>query len=96
MKKMIIKKRFIKTFAAIGITTMLMMPLAGCGTSKNIASGTSWEVIETINVDKLTIAEGATIVAPEGKSLTMTVDGVETPIAAGSYKSKIALTVTNS
>jgi hypothetical protein len=72
-----------------------MLPLAGCGTSKNIPSGTSWEVNETTNIDNLTITAGATIKAPEGKSVTMTVDGVETPIAEGSYKGKISLAVTD-
>jgi hypothetical protein len=44
---------------------------------------------------RLTIAEGAAIKAPEGKSLTMTIDGVETGIETGAYKGDIVLTVTN-
>ena len=95
MKKMIITKRFIKTLAAIGAATMLLMPFTACKSSKNLSSGYTWNITETTGLKKLNIVEGATIVAPEGKSLTMTVDGVETPIAAGSYKGKIALTVTD-
>jgi hypothetical protein len=95
MKKMIITKRFIKTLAAIGAATMLLMPFTACKSSKNLSSGFTWNITETTSLKKLNIAEGATIVAPEGKSLTMTVDGVETPIAAGSYKGKIALTITD-
>lgn len=40
-----------------------------------------------------TIAEGATLIAPEGKRLTMTVDGVETPLESGTYCGRVALTV---
>ena len=54
--------------------------------SKWIVSGDSW-------LSGLTIAEGATVAAPEGKTLTMTVDGKETPVAPGSYTGKIVLTV---
>jgi hypothetical protein len=91
---MIIKKRYINTLAAVGIAMILMMPFVGCGTNKNIASGSTWEVTETTNLDSLTIAEGAIIKAPEGQQLTLTVDGVETGIKPGTYKGKIVLTPT--
>jgi hypothetical protein len=89
---MIAEKRFLKTMAAICMATMLMLSFAGCGSNKNVASGSSWEVAETTNLDKLTIANGAKITAPKGFSLTMTVDGIEKPIAAGTYKGKIVIT----
>ena len=88
------KKRLIQTLAVIGITAMLMMPLAACSVKKDIASGSTWEVAEITSLDSLTIADGAVIKAPEGKSLTMTVDGVETGINPGAYKGKIVLTPT--
>ena len=91
---MIMKKRFIEILTVISAFIMLMMPLAGCGTNKNVASGSSWEVTETANLDKLTIAEGAAITAPKGYSVTMTVDGVETGIKPGIYKGKIVITKT--
>ena len=87
-------KRLIQALAAIGIIAMLMMTLAACGVKKDIASGTTWEVTEITGLDSLTIADGAVIKAPEGKSLTMTVDGVETGINPGAYKGKIVLTPT--
>lgn len=40
-----------------------------------------------------TIAEGATIIAPEGKTVTMTVDGVETAMVPGTYRGTVVLTV---
>jgi hypothetical protein len=89
------QKRHPGSLLVILAVIMPMLPLAGCGTSNNIPSGTSWEVTETTGIDNLTIAAKAAIKAPEGKSVTLTVDGVETPIAAGSYKGKIALTVTD-
>ena len=40
-----------------------------------------------------TIAQGATVIAPEGKRLTMTVDGVEMPPEPGTYRGQVVLTV---
>lgn len=40
-----------------------------------------------------TIVEGATIIAPEGKTVTMTVDGVETAMVPGTYRGTVVLTV---
>jgi len=83
---MIIKERFMKKVAAIGLSIMLMAFFAGCGKSKNIASGVTFEVTENTKLKSLTIAEGAVIKAPEGKTITMTVSGVETGIIPGAYK----------
>ena len=55
-----------------------------------------WVVDENSYLTVLTIAEGADITAPEGYSLTMTVNGAIKPIKAGEYKGKIVLTVTKS
>lgn len=84
-------KRFFKTSVSVFAAIMLILFSSGCG--KTIKSGSTWEVSETTGLSKLTIAEDGVIKAPEGKSLTMTVDGVETPIAAGTYRGKIVLTV---
>jgi len=84
---------------------MLVLPLAGCGKSKQIESGSAWEVTETTKLSNLTIADGAVIKAPEGYSVTMTVDGIETgqvlekwdgkdyKFAPGTYKGDIVLTL---
>ena len=96
------KKRFIKSFVAISIATMFMMPfivadrpaLAAAAATKNLAAGSTWVVNETANLTGLTIADGAAIKVPEGKSLTMTVDGVETTVKPGNYKGNIVLSVT--
>jgi len=91
---MTMKKRFINGLLHLGGATVLITALAACGSSKKLDAGSTWEVAQTTRLGTLTIAEGAAIKAPEGYSVTMTVDGVETGIEVGSYKGDITLTVT--
>ena len=74
-----------------------------------VASGETLELTATTTASVLTIAEGGAIAAPDGYSLTLTVNGVEagsklaaltdgyggaaTAIAAGTYRGTIVLTV---
>ena len=46
------------------------------------------------DLTSLTVAEGAALAAPEGQKVTMTVDGKETEIKAGTYKGDIVISVT--
>jgi hypothetical protein len=74
---------------------------------KTVAAGETWEVAETTSLNSLTLGEGAIISAPEGKSVTLTVDGVETGQALAStdgydltfipatYTGDVVLTVTD-
>ena len=56
-------------------------------------SGSSWTVTGTSYVTGLVLAAGASVKAPRGKSLTMTVDGAETAVEAGrTYAGAIVLT----
>ncbi|GAB3979846.1 hypothetical protein GCM10029978_076320 [Actinoallomurus acanthiterrae] len=71
----------------------------------SVGSGQTYVVRRTTRARLVTIAKGGTITAPEGYSLTMTVDGVETggvltetagsdtKIAPGTYRGNIVLTV---
>ncbi|MGB9661075.1 MAG: S-layer homology domain-containing protein [Moorellaceae bacterium] len=60
----------------------------------NVGAGSTWVVTEDSSLTKLTVAEGASVVAPEGYSLTMTVNGVATPIEAGrTYEGEIVIKV---
>jgi hypothetical protein len=93
-EKITMRKRSFNALAPVCVAGMLMLAFAGCGATKNVPSGSTWEVAATTNLDQLTIADGAVIKAPEGKSLTMTVAGVEKPLQPGSYKGKIVLTPT--
>jgi hypothetical protein len=70
-----------------------------------VGPGETWVVPHTTHLRRLEIAPGAGVVAPDGYSLTLTVDGVETgsrqtatggtdtAIAPGTYRGRVVLTV---
>jgi hypothetical protein len=72
-----------------------------------VKPGETWKVTSTTSLKELTIAEGATVTTPNGYSLTMTVNGVETGqklvdllaadgatrILPGTYRGNVVLTV---
>lgn len=97
---MIIKKMSLRTFTAMVVMTMLMMTFYATGKealaagSKVVDADSTWVVSETTSLSSLTIGRSASIAAPEGYSVTLTVDGAGTPIKYGVYKGKIVLTVT--
>jgi hypothetical protein len=96
---MIVKKNSIKMLIALCMAAMLMLPLSACsstpsGAVKSIEAGATLELAETTSLSELTLGNGATVTAPEGYSVTLTVDGVETGIAAGTYTGDVVLTVT--
>jgi hypothetical protein len=63
------------------------------GVIVSLDKGSVWTVTGTSYLTSLTLAKGAAIKAPAGKTLTMTVDGVKKSIEAGTYKGKIVITV---
>jgi hypothetical protein len=81
-----IKKNWFKGFiACVAIACFIAMsvPVFAAPPTMNppfvsLGPGDTWVVTETTNLRVLTIAEGANIIAPPGKSVTMTVNGVET------------------
>lgn len=85
------RRRFERSVQVAAVLAMVLSlacfaGLIGCGKeapSKTVESGCG-----------LTIQGGAVVTAPEGYLLTLTVDGVETPIAAGTYSGDIVLTST--
>lgn len=62
---------------------------------KKVNAGSTWVVEQTTRLNRLTVQDDAVIEAPEGHSLTMTVDGVGTRIKPGVYSGDIVLTVTD-
>lgn len=60
-----------------------------------IPTGTDYMVENTASFDELSIPKGASLRAPEGKLLTMTVGGKETAISEGIYKN-VVLSLTDS
>jgi hypothetical protein len=98
---MAVKKRFLLNLSTICLVTIpLSIPFssgpasASAATEKILAAGTAWDVNETTSLTSLTVGKDAVIKASEGRSITMTVDGVETTIKAGNYKGNIKLTIT--
>jgi hypothetical protein len=95
------KKRLTLVVLAIWISTAMLVSHAAAhghgsptGTIVSVGAGETWEVTEVTKLTKLTIADDAIVTAAEGYSLTMTVNGVETPIAPGVYKKRVVLTPT--
>jgi hypothetical protein len=101
---MIIRERIIKTLSVIGLITMFVMPFMAADRSafseaaatKTVDSDSTWVVNETTSLSSLTIGRRASVTAPQGYSITLTVDGTGKPIKPGDYKGKIVLTVTKS
>jgi hypothetical protein len=88
------EKRYVNVLGFIVFATILLTFFTtGCGAKKNLGAGSSSEVTETTKLTNLTIAEGAAIKASEGKSLTMTIDGIQRDILPGAYKGDIVLTI---
>ena len=63
------------------------------GVIVKLGRGTSWTVTGACYLTSLTIDADAVIWGENGAAVKMTVDGVETPIAAGSYAGKIVLSI---
>jgi hypothetical protein len=53
----------------------------------------TWTVTGTSYLTHLAISAGSRLAAPQGHSLTLTVDGVATPVRSGTYKGGIVLKV---
>lgn len=74
------------------------VPLEAIAAAKRnpvVVAGEQWVVSKRTTLDSLKIEPGAAVVAPAGRSLTMTVDGVETTLKPGRYKGRVELTVTD-
>ena len=63
------------------------------GIQVTLDGASEWTVTKTSFMNALTIAEGAQIAAPAGKSLTATNYGEPIDLAPGKYEGKILLTI---
>lgn len=101
-------KKSCRYFAVLCFMMAVVLACAGCdgriadgadvktgGGLVSVAPGDVLAVDETTRLSRLTIGDGAVLTAPEGHSLTLTVDGVETPMAPGTYEGDVVLTVTD-
>lgn len=66
------------------------------GQGKIVKAGSNWVVEKTTTLSSLTVADGASVSASGGRSVTLTVDGVQMDIKPGAYHGKVVLTVTDS
>ncbi len=73
--------------------TQTAAPAINNGVIVSLDEKSVWTVTGTSYLTALTLADGASLTAPEGKTLTMTVDGVETAVNPGAYTGQIVLTV---
>ncbi len=76
--------------------TQTAAPTVNNGVVVSLDKNSTWVVTDTCFITGLTLAPGAILKATAGSQLRMTVDGVETPIAPGSYKGKIVLELIHS
>lgn len=77
----------------IGTVESTLEPTEDKGTTASFDGASKWIVDKTCYLSGLTLAAGAEVSAPAGKTVTMTVDGKETAIAPGSYTGTIVMTV---
>jgi len=101
------KKKYLSGFRILLFVVLSLLFTAALSAAEEwvVEPYTTKTVSETTHLSKLTIAEGAELVAPDGYSLTLTVDGVETgqvlkswtdkdyKFAPGVYKGDVVLTV---
>jgi len=73
--------------------TQWAAPTVNNGVVVSLDSGSAWTLTDTCYITGLTLADGAVLKAAGGKRLSMTVDGVETPVQSGAYIGKIVLSV---
>lgn len=69
--------------------------IAAARQNPRIGAGESWIVDKTTPLQSLQLEPGGAIAAPKGKSLTLTVDGVETTLRPGTYRGRVVLSVTD-
>ncbi|MEP9385162.1 hypothetical protein [Nocardioides sp. KR10-350] len=80
-------------YRQLGVVSNTTGAVVNNGVIVDLTGHSTWTVAGTSYLSKLTIDSGSKVVAPKGKQVTMTVDGVATPIAAGTYTGNIALNV---
>ena len=80
-------------YRLLGELTNTPAPATNNGVIVSLDAASKWIVTGTSYLTHLTLADGATVKAPWGHTVSMTVDGVATPLAAGDYTGTVVLTV---
>ena len=93
------KKRFITIVATAVVVAVLLLAMSGAafaaGSTVTVGAGETWTVHQSTLLEKLVIADGATVAADAGHSLTLTVNGIETRLVPGTYIGMVVVTVTD-
>ena len=88
-----IKKQNAKIFVLSALSTAILAACNGSSISeKRVEEDSTWAISGVTHLSQLSLGQGAEIIVPDGYDLTMTVNGVETPVAAGSYSGDVVLT----
>jgi hypothetical protein len=88
------KKSILLLLALTGLASGAIANEADAPSSRSIGPGLTWVLDKTTALKSLTLAPGAYIMAPQGYSVTMTVNGVETGMRPGRYSGNVQLVVT--
>ena len=75
----------------LGMVENTLCPAVNNGVIARFDESSSWAVTKTCYLTALTLEPGAKVLAPDGKRLTMLVDGTETPIQPGTYTGNIEM-----
>jgi hypothetical protein len=82
------------TFYELGIVTNTAQAAVNNGVVVRLNSGSAWTVTGTSYLTSLTLAADATVKAPRGKTVTLTVDGTEAALTPGTtYTGALTVTV---
>ncbi len=88
-----VKKISKENLIELGQVTNTASPVVNNGVIVNMDADTTWTVTGNCFLSALSLADGATLCAPDGKALSMTVNGTKLPIRSGKYYGDIQLTV---
>ncbi|HWC82400.1 MAG TPA: hypothetical protein VG756_20820 [Pseudonocardiaceae bacterium] len=81
-------------YLELGEVTNTVQPVINNGVLVDLAAGSRWTVTGTSYLSALTLADDAKLLAPVGRTVSMTVNGTATPIAPGAgHTGAITLTV---
>jgi len=81
-------------YKQLGVVTNTAGPVVNNGVIVTLGDASAWTVTGTSYLSKLTVAAGARVAAPAGQTVSMTVDGVATPIVPGTtYTGAVVMTV---
>lgn len=77
----------------LGQVTNTVSPVVNNGVIVTLDFGTQWTVTGECCLSALNYGDGSSITGAAGKTVVMTVDGVETPLRSGKYRGDIRLTL---